>query len=148
MSAKRIGPTRRVFLKVVSAGGACVLAGCDGDGGGGGGADGRVDVLDEDFAIDLDDFPELMTVDSSVLIDAGTLAPISVTRLSNDEFMVTGTECDHNNCTVARNGSGWLCPCHGSRFELDGTRTQGPATGPLTRYQWELDGSLLTVLAP
>ena len=133
-------PTRRVFLKVVGAAGVGVVAGC--------GDESRVDVLGEDFEVQLDDHPELADLDQTVKIDAGTLAPIAITRIAADEFMVTGSECDHEHCEVSRSGEGWVCPCHGSRFDLDGTRTKGPASGSLTRYDWVLEGSVLTILAP
>ena len=43
--------------------------------------------------------------------------------------------CTHMGCLVSFNGAEreWECPCHGSRFALDGAVLQGPATRPLRR---------------
>ncbi len=46
--------------------------------------------------------------------------------------------CTHNGCTVpapSAAGSGSTCPCHGSRYDNDGTVTGGPAARSLTNYR-------------
>jgi glycine/D-amino acid oxidase-like deaminating enzyme/nitrite reductase/ring-hydroxylating ferredoxin subunit len=43
--------------------------------------------------------------------------------------------CTHLGCLLRFNGAerSWDCPCHGSRFDVDGGVLEGPATTPLER---------------
>lgn len=45
--------------------------------------------------------------------------------------------CTHQGCQVAFNAveRSWDCPCHGSRFDVDGTVLDGPAMKPLEKRQ-------------
>jgi Rieske Fe-S protein len=130
--------SRRGFLRIVGSAAVGCASGCWQD----------VDVLSEDVEIDLAEHAELAEVDRTVKIDVGLRRPIAVTRLADTEFLVTGTECTHQNCEVNRVNDEWHCPCHGSRFALDGDLEEGPAKRGLTVYDWELDeaAGVLTVL--
>jgi Rieske Fe-S protein len=135
----RGGCSRRRFLHVIAATSAGAYIGCAQDG---------LDTLTEDFEVVLSEHSKLAQEGKSVLIDAGLMQPISVTRTGPEEFVVTGTECAHQHCGVTRDGDGWLCPCHGSRFALEGDLEAGPAKEGLTVYDWMLDGDVLTIFAP
>jgi Rieske Fe-S protein len=118
------------------------LAGC----GGGGGSD--VAVLVEDFQLRLADYPQLASVDSTVFVDVGLRRPLAVTMMAPGEYLVTSTECTHEGCALERSEEGFSCPCHGSRFSIEGDVERGPAQDPLPIYDWEVVDDVMTIKAP
>jgi Rieske Fe-S protein len=52
---------------------------------------------------------------------------------SGDRAWALSARCTHLGCAVvvADDNASLACPCHGSRYGLDGTVLQGPATAPL-----------------
>lgn len=52
---------------------------------------------------------------------------------------VFAINCSHLGCSVALNkeANSFDCPCHGSRFHLDGTVLHGPAAYPLSHLTWK-----------
>jgi cytochrome b6-f complex iron-sulfur subunit len=42
--------------------------------------------------------------------------------------------CTHLGCTVNAVETGYSCPCHGSRYDLEGNNVAGPAPSPLDFY--------------
>jgi Rieske Fe-S protein len=66
-------------------------------------------------------------VGSGVIVDE-----VVVTQPSAGEFKGFSAICTHQGCTVSEVADGTInCPCHGSKFNLDGTVANGPATKPL-----------------
>lgn len=55
--------------------------------------------------------------------------------------------CTHLGCTLNVSGEQLSCPCHGSRFDRRGNLLQGPADQPLKRFQVEVRGNMVEVLA-
>jgi cytochrome b6-f complex iron-sulfur subunit len=51
------------------------------------------------------------------------------------------TTCTHLGCIVAPSATGFQCPCHGSRFDVDGVVTGGPAPKPLAWFSVTLTPS-------
>jgi len=52
---------------------------------------------------------------------------------------VFAINCSHLGCSVAWTPADQLfeCPCHGSRFHVDGTVEHGPAIYPLSHLTWQ-----------
>ena len=61
-------------------------------------------------------------------------ATLAVGRDQAGQLHSLNAMCTHLGCVVGFNEAEqtWDCPCHGSRFELDGTVLDGPASAPLT----------------
>lgn len=79
------------------------------------------------------------TVDSiepghgDVVGHAGRL--VAAVRHEDGSLLAVDAACTHQGCLVQYDGlrSCWQCPCHGSRFALDGAVLEGPASKPLER---------------
>ena len=67
-------------------------------------------------------------------VDGGAVAAY---RDEQGEVHAVSATCTHLGCTVRWNGAeqSWDCPCHGSRFDLDGAVITGPAVAPLQRVE-------------
>src|SRR4051812_41264059 len=63
---------------------------------------------------------------------------VLVVRNEGKIYAPTAT-CSHKNCAVKLKGTEITCPCHGSKFSLQGTPTKGPAKTSLYRYGISVD---------
>jgi Rieske Fe-S protein len=60
---------------------------------------------------------------------------------------VFAQNCSHLGCSINFNqdAGSFDCPCHGSRFHLDGTVLHGPAQSPLSHLSWKQGDSPNTI---
>lgn len=98
----------------------------------------------------LDDFPELAVEDGWVVgKPAGHPWRILVVALAGGAHAALDARCTHQGCTVGYSAAqgDLACPCHQSRFALDGSPTAGPAlsTGPLAAHAATSDGTAVIV---
>ena len=56
-----------------------------------------------------------------------------------NQLIVLSATCSHLGCTITRpsGASLFLCPCHGSEFNLVGGVVHGPAEAPLSHFNWQ-----------
>ncbi|MFD8493776.1 FAD-dependent oxidoreductase [Amycolatopsis sp. NPDC059657] len=81
-------------------------------------------------AADADEIP----VDTARVVSDG-LGKKGVYRDRMGGTHAVSLRCTHLGCLLRFNGAerSWDCPCHGSRFDVDGAVLEGPATRPLPK---------------
>jgi Rieske Fe-S protein len=91
----------------------------------------------------------LATPGGSRVIITGT-TKILVGRTAADAFVTVSSVCTHAGCTVryAMATNNITCPCHGSKYALDGSVTMGPAINPLRQFDNTFDSAagILTIM--
>ncbi len=67
--------------------------------------------------------------------------PIGLYQVDGETYVASILECTHQSCQVALVESGYVCPCHGSRFSETGDVINGPAEVGLANYRVTSDAS-------
>ncbi len=81
-------------------------------------------------------------VGSGVIVD-----DIVVTQPVAGDFKGFSSSCPHKGCAVNKVADGTIdCPCHGSKFNLDGSVAKGPATEPLESKQISVEGDSIVLV--
>ena len=77
--------------------------------------------------------PESIASTADVPVGSGVIVgDVVITQPEPGTFKAFSAICTHAGCTVAEVvGASINCPCHDSRFNLDGTVAKGPAKRPL-----------------
>ena len=133
--------TRRDFCRLSVVGVAGLgLTGCAGAPKGSATLDGDVAV------VDLAANAPLAAAGGAVSVDAGERQLIVVNR-GDGSYLAADRRCTHMGCQIDwdADATQYACPCHGSRFESDGSVARGPAKKPIASYAVESDGSTLRI---
>ncbi|MCE0487594.1 Rieske (2Fe-2S) protein [Ornithinimicrobium sediminis] len=124
-TGRRPDPARRGVLRAAAAS-PLVLAGC------GAGEDAATDVEDASTGTAASGDSTVLAQVSDVPVGGSVFlrdAEVIVTQPAVGELRAFESRCPHQGCAVSGSEEGQLvCPCHGSRFDLDtGEVLQGPA---------------------
>jgi Rieske Fe-S protein len=75
----------------------------------------------------------------------GWFYDIAIRKISAEQYEALLMECTHQRTQLIATGSGFTCPLHGSRFNLEGNVSKGPAERPLKKFTTSLDNEQLIV---
>ena len=75
-----------------------------------------------------------LPVNSIIVVEQAQAALIP----ASEGFIALSLICPHLGCEVDAGEEIFECPCHGSRFSLDGEVLKGPADQPLRPLQLEI----------
>ena len=93
----------------------------------------------------------LNTVGMTRIITQGT-TKILIVRVSDNAFNTTSSICTHSGCTVRYSAAATQlqCPCHGSKYELNGTVIVGAVANqrdlPSFTNDFSMADNLLTIM--
>lgn len=88
-----------------------------------------------------------ITGDEALLVKPGSPYPEILIASREGRYLVITSDCTHWGCTVGYNAgvNEWQCPCHGSRFAVDGKVLEGPAEDPLKSAIATVEGDALLI---
>ena len=104
-------------------------------GGGGGGT----------FEVDLTAYPALASDNTVVVVSGTPVGSIFLTHTTGSTYYALSRTCTHQGCTVGTTTPTLNCPCHGSKYALNGSVVMGPAPRALTSWPVTKDGEILTI---
>ena len=94
-----------------------------------------------------------VNVSGSPLAETGGAALIQsiagvflVSRTSTTAFTAIDATCTHEGCTITgADGSAYVCPCHGSRYNRNGQVLAGPAKAALRQFPATFADGVVTI---
>ncbi len=99
----------------------------------------------------LADTPDLQTVGGAYHLEIEEIDKnILVVRTGEDTFLAVDIKCTHKGCDVKYEDKTnmFICPCHDSRFDLNGVPKSGPAKKPLGVYKTSFKNGEVTIHVP
>lgn len=71
-----------------------------------------------------------------------------VGHTAQNAFVALNAICTHQTCTITGFGhQNYVCPCHGSTFDINGRVLGGPAPSALRQYPTQFTNGVLTITA-
>jgi cytochrome b6-f complex iron-sulfur subunit len=87
----------------------------------------------------------LADVGGAVLVES-TAGVFLLSRTSATSFSAVDAICSHESCTITgADGSAYVCPCHGSRYNRNGQVLAGPARASLRQFATTFTEGVVTI---
>jgi len=94
-----------------------------------------------------------VNVAGSAVADAGGAVLVQsiagvflLSRTSASAFTAIDAVCTHEGCTITgADGTTYVCPCHGSRYNRNGQVLAGPAKASLRQYATTFTDGVVTI---
>jgi cytochrome b6-f complex iron-sulfur subunit len=80
-------------------------------------------------------------------VTANIMGRFYLCRMADGGFIAISSKCTHLGCTVPWDDKEkrFICPCHGSSFDIAGAVITSPAPRPLDMYQVHIENNTLKV---
>jgi Rieske Fe-S protein len=149
-------PTRRAFCAhavtlAVFSGAGMLLEGCSGSPTGPSNAPSLPTVngtqTESGITVAIDASSPLASVGSAALVRS-SVGDFLVAHTGQGTYSAMTATCTHQTCTITGfQNQNFVCPCHGSTFDLNGHVLVGPAPTPLPQYATQFSNGVLTISA-
>jgi nitrite reductase/ring-hydroxylating ferredoxin subunit len=108
------------------------------------GSDPTAPTLSGPISLKVSDYSSLSSVGGVALVSIQS-SPFAIVRTGTSSFVALSRVCPHQGSIVNQNGSGFLCPGHGARFDASGTWIGGERTSSLHSYPTAYDAATGTL---
>jgi Rieske Fe-S protein len=99
------------------------------------------------ITVQVDAASPLSAVGSAALVHT-SIGDFLVAHTAQTTFVALNAICTHQTCTITGFGNqNYVCPCHGSTFDVNGRVLGGPAPSPLRQYPSQFASGVLTITA-
>ena len=95
----------------------------------------------------LSKFPALKKVGGAAVVGRIGSTQVAVVRTARNRYVALDRRCPHAGGIVNASSGGWVCPLHGSRFDLDGDKVSGVTPTGLRKLRSKLSRGTLTITA-
>lgn len=99
------------------------------------------------IAVTIDAASPLSAVGSAALAQTAS-GVFLVAHTAQNAFVAMTAICTHQTCTITGfENQEFVCPCHGSTFDINGRVLGGPAPASLRQYPTQFANGVLTITA-
>jgi Rieske Fe-S protein len=99
------------------------------------------------ITVTIDAASPLASVGSAALVQS-SVGDFLVAHTAQNTFSALTAICTHQTCTInGYENQNFVCPCHGSTFDVNGHVLMGPAPAALRQYASQFSNGVLTITA-